>query len=921
MKNILLVLSCISISHFSYGTHIRAGEIVATQLDCRNEFTITVIIYANTNSSILPGDGILNFGDGSNIIARQFTSRPDLPPGAGVFSFTVGHTYASSGSFIISYQEPNRNAGILNIQNSFQTPFFIETAITVNPLVCNNSPVFFSPPIDKACRQLVFYHNPGGFDRDGDSLSYLLVIPKSSVNQSVGYTPPNHPSFYGPDFNTGNEDGNGQPRFEIDPLTGTIFWDAPGNVGEYSIAFVVEEWRKIEDVFVRIGSVRRDMQIVVEECNNRCPGLEVPVDICVFAGTPISEIIRGADPDNHDIKLEAFSGIFALQNNPGTLTPFPPVFQPSGSQLLFSWTPDCMHVRNQPYQITFKVTDNPPSGPSLVRFKVWNIKVMAPPPMITQTNLDVVNRKIEIVWAPYGCTNASKIIVWRRVGSYQFNPDVCTAGLPKFAGYKKVAELAPDITKFTDDNNGEGLAVGAVYCYRITAVFPLAGGAGSMVSSEVCTPPILADAPVITHVTVLKTDETEGKMIISWRSPYDLSKPEYLKPYQYVLLRAKGLADEKELTPIQSVTILDTTFTDTGLDTKNFAYNYRIILRAKTASDQNLVTLDTSSMASSVWNSYTPRLNSIELNWVAETPWSNADQSNPWHLIYRRGENSTDNELVLIDSVNVLENGFTYVDEGKYKNQPLNESEFYYYRIMTRGTYGNPNIQSPIDNYSQILQATVLDTTPPCKPVMIQAGNDCDSFNATVPCGQKIFNNAISWIEPDDDRCRKDTYRYQVYAANSADDEFILIGSTNNLLLFIEPDLQKRARCYKIAAVDRAGNISELSEPVCFDNCPSIYFPNVFTPNDDEHNPYFTTFNTDPFCTRFVNHISLSIYNRWGLKVVEVQDLDSVKWDGSDGSGKIVPSGVYFFSAHVFFDVNDPAKKISQINGWVQVVR
>lgn len=107
--------------------------------------------------------------------------------------------------------------------------------------------------------------------------------------------------------------------------------------------------------------------------------------------------------------------------------------------------------------------------------------------------------------------------------------------------------------------------------------------------------------------------------------------------------------------------------------------------------------------------------------------------------------------------------------------------------------------------------------------------------------------------------------------------------------------MTRKARCYRVAAVDRAGNVSDFSDPICFDNCPSINFPNVFTPDGDAFNPYFTTYNSDDICTRFVNNVSLTIFNRWGQRVIDIKDTGAVQWDGTDGSGNEVATGIYFF--------------------------
>ena len=56
-----------------------------------------------------------------------------------------------------------------------------------------------------------------------------------------------------------------------------------------------------------MGYVRRDMQILVDDCDNLRPDLILPPDTCVVAGTILDETILGIDPDNDDVKIEAFS--------------------------------------------------------------------------------------------------------------------------------------------------------------------------------------------------------------------------------------------------------------------------------------------------------------------------------------------------------------------------------------------------------------------------------------------------------------------------------------------------------------------------------------------------------------------------------------------------------------------------------------
>src|SRR6185436_10445772 len=257
------------------------------------------------------------------------------------------------------FNERNRNADIENMSNSLYTSFFLETEIEIDPFKgCNNSPRLLVPPIDKACTGAAWFHNPGAYDIDGDSLSYKLILPRQSLDDGqvipVGnYTFPNNQTHYaGIDYNHAQEDGLGQPTFAIDPITGTITWDAPGEDGEYNIAFLVIEWRKINDVWLEVGSITRDMQIIVEDCPNKHPIIEPPPDTCVVAGSYLEVPIYGTDPDFDDVKIEVFSQALILDVSPATYTP-QNVFQStklSKAKITFKWQTQCAHVKQQPYQ-------------------------------------------------------------------------------------------------------------------------------------------------------------------------------------------------------------------------------------------------------------------------------------------------------------------------------------------------------------------------------------------------------------------------------------------------------------------------------------------------------------------------------------------------------------------------------------------
>jgi hypothetical protein len=642
----------------SWATHLRAGEITVERVSCTSrEFKICITVYTNTGSEIKFGDGNLDFGDGSKPHVTptvENTLRPDLGPNVGTVTYCINHTYGGAGEYTISYGENNRNGGILNIFNSVETKFYVETVINIDPLLgCSNSPKLLVPPIDKACTGAAWYHNPGAYDPDGDSLSFELAIPLKDEDQLVnGYRPPNAKEFYdriGLNFGSSNEDQSGPPTFSINAITGTLIWDAPGAPGEYNISFLIKEWRKIGDTWVLLGYVTRDMQIVVEDCDNQRPELEVPADICVEAGTIINEQIFGTDPDLDSVKIEAFSQVFGLNPSPATWLPNPPKFQSTSgltqAKLTFSWATRCEHIKDQPYQVVFKITDNPSTGPKLVQFKTWNIRVVGPAPKWEDAKVDLAKRSAILSWENYTCANAQTMQVWRRVDQYVFDPPECVTGMPDFLGFTKIAEVPIATVGYTDSNGGKGLAVGAAYCYRLVAVFPLPGGGESYVSKDTCLAPIKADAPVITNVTIDKTSQTAGQITVKWRSPFDIDKVQFPPPYKYEVYRSEGFSGEIGRKKAKSLSV-DSVFVDTNLNTEEVVFNYSVVLY-----DNNGIPVDTSFSASTVRLEAKSRVEQIELNWNFDVPWSNQSQDYPRHLIYRGSTTSTESELVWIDSV------------------------------------------------------------------------------------------------------------------------------------------------------------------------------------------------------------------------------------------------------------------------------
>ncbi len=956
IKRILIaLLFSLAFGVEAYATHIRAGEITAVRISQSSlRYRFTLIIFRDTESGVEVGDGgLLNFGQGRILEGREALEGASVEGRfneqfignqTSVVTIQWEHTFDGPGVFVVSYTEQNRNANIINLggADSESLPFHIETVIRIDPgFDVNGTPQLTIPPIDRACVGQRFIHNAGAFDPDGDSLAYKLVVPMQGRGAEVTtYIPLDDTSI-----TTISQDGSGVTEFSIDPLTGDVVWDAPQFEGEYNLAFIIEEWRFSEFTgrFELLGYVTRDMQVIVEDCDNERPELEVPPDTCVVAGTLLQEEIIGKDPDGNRVLVEAFGGTFEQNISPSRFLNLPDssetaVLRPQPASYLFEWQTNIAHVQRLPHQVRFKIRDEPfdPNEPSLNDFKTWNVTVVAPAPDGLTASV-ATGRSIQLNWDDYIGANFNPTMqVYRRIESFDFDPTGCNIGIPANSGYELIKELPIDQTDLLDDQD---LRPGVEYCYRLVAEFPNPKGGTSYASTEVCVT-IPLDVPAITHVSIKETDDTNGEVFVRWTSPLEIDENLFPPPYTYELVRYNSFNSTAGRTEL--ITTQDTIFTDTGLNTANEVFNYQVRFFD---SANNLI--DSSATASSLRLEAQGGVKSVNLSWSADVPWSNQVQSSPYHLIYRdRTDANADDvgNLVLIDSVKVTEDGLTYLDDGRFNNVALLEDREYCYFVTARGSYGNDKIPSPLVNDSQIICLRPNDDTPPEQPeieipegdtttvigpdgeTLLVLENEICSRLEFEPCNFSDFSNTINWSRSTVDN---DVDGFNVYFSEtgaSTDYEFIAFTRRTT---FTHENLNSLKGCYKISAVDRSGNEGEQSQAICFDNCPNYELPNTFTPNGDGFNDTFRAFDQpNDQCPRFVESVTFKVFDRWGgneLFTFETQGTPEpnffIDWDGRDKNGVDLASGTYYYTATVTFDVLNPALRTKEFRNWVKIIR
>lgn len=702
-----------------YATHIRSGEITAKRIEGSSlTYRFSIVAYTDIGSGVIFGGGEIDFGDGTVINieagADSFIRLDiiDAKKQTAVNIFEIEHTFQVPGSYLVRFYEKNRNAGVLNMANSVDTPFYVETRIrTESFLGVNNTPTFLIPPIDEGAVGIRFIHNPGAFDMDGDSLSFKLVTPQQSKDQAVlDYATPNHPKFYGTEFPTGNEAQNGPPKFEINEITGDLVWDAPGTMGEYNVALIVEEWRKISDKWYNLGYVMRDLQINIEDSYNERPEVLVPDAVCMEAGEIITESITAKDKDDHQVKIRAYGGPFTFENNTATF-PDTERYSEQPLNMTFSWQPSIDHVREKPYNLFFIAEDNPPLGPHLTDIKSFDIKVKAPAP--SGFSLEILDeRKIQLDWKEYDYDRAEKMLVWRKIKDSVEAIDDCNKNTPFHSGFELVAEIdsinyrnlngiQQFRTTYIDNNLDRGLSGGVEYCYVLQVKFKKPNGGSSFLSEELCLS-LPSTTPMILNIDVLHTSMEEGEIYIKWTDPLDIDTNDHPMPYSYEVTRTEDLTGI--VAPIVIINTDKKEFLDRQLNTTDNVYHYTVRM-----IDKNGKHISSSISSSSIRLNEIAKKDHINLAWQANTSWGLRLKESAYHYIYRNHADPTNpSKMILVDSVNVFTNGLKYTDIGSFNNSPLVERTEYTYYVETHGGYGNLSFPQLLVNKSQRVR-TILN--------------------------------------------------------------------------------------------------------------------------------------------------------------------------------------------------------------------
>ena len=343
MKKLLLFITVTFLSFNSFASHMMGGQITSKNLGGLT-YEVTLTAYRDMTGIPISTIDAFNYSNAAGTWSItnyvNLTSWSVFGNGVEEYIYIDTITFPVPGDFKVNFEECCRNGAIQNIVGG--SSLYLNNTIFVDPT--NSSPVFSNPPITLAQFQVPFFYNPLPFDADGDSISWDLDIPLNSGGVPVGgYTLPAADPL-GP--------------FALNQTTGEITF-LPNMLGNFEVSFRVSEFRN----GVKIGEIRRDMQIIVVTSNNAPPIIGSTSNTYPFSGKTFSispgnsftMSVAATDPDGQSVSISATGEPLNLATNPAIFTFNNTMGSASG---LLTWSPSSSQARTAPYIACMRVSEN-----------------------------------------------------------------------------------------------------------------------------------------------------------------------------------------------------------------------------------------------------------------------------------------------------------------------------------------------------------------------------------------------------------------------------------------------------------------------------------------------------------------------------------------------------------------------------------
>jgi len=269
--------------------HLIGGEL-SYKCEGGNTYFIELSIFRDCNCTMcadFDDPASITIFDGGNVFLRSeelnLTGRKRIRPNIdGLCLETVPNVCVekalgykkiitlppSDTGYRLVYQRCCRNNTINNIIQPGDTGSTYEVRIPPRSVaVCNNSPVFDNFPPIVICAGFPLEFDNSATDLDGDSLSYELCTPYRGANPQdpqpkAASKPPYSPIIWENGFDEQNQLGDSMFPLKINPASGKLS-GFPSVAGQYVVGICVKEYRNNELLSTSI----RDFQLNIEDCD------------------------------------------------------------------------------------------------------------------------------------------------------------------------------------------------------------------------------------------------------------------------------------------------------------------------------------------------------------------------------------------------------------------------------------------------------------------------------------------------------------------------------------------------------------------------------------------------------------------------------------------------------------------------------
>ncbi|HEX2617603.1 MAG TPA: hypothetical protein VHL57_08680, partial [Flavobacteriales bacterium] len=144
----LVALFFFACSYAAFATHNEAGEITICYIGTQGEplYQVTIITHTNPQSPADRPEFILDWGDNATDTIPRTSSQVMIIAGIEVQRnlYVSTHLYPGPGVYILQYIDPNRVAGVVNMDGSVSVPMCVQTQLIIGVSGNDCTPTFLN---------------------------------------------------------------------------------------------------------------------------------------------------------------------------------------------------------------------------------------------------------------------------------------------------------------------------------------------------------------------------------------------------------------------------------------------------------------------------------------------------------------------------------------------------------------------------------------------------------------------------------------------------------------------------------------------------------------------------------------------------------------------------------------------------------